>query len=218
MRKLIIMIIFLIIIFVVNLIFYFLSDDYRFFLKKFKNKEEIVYLEEKQYDDVLENDILHNAEVAKVSNNNQNIFEKIEKLWKVELKNEISLWKNYLEIINLFSIYDLKKLEINTNLFDLTDEYPDNYFEYYSKDLTLYIFPTKKYSDLHDIFSVLSSELPFDIKEINNFWDNSFYINLNSDIEDKYIRLVISNKGVVFWIKVKKTEYELVKWKLDSLR
>jgi hypothetical protein len=60
-------------------------------------------------------------------------------------------------------------LEINSNLFDLTDEYPDNYFEYYSKDLTLYIFPTKTYTDLYDIFSVLSNELPFSLKEVNNF-------------------------------------------------
>jgi hypothetical protein len=72
-------------------------------------------------------------------------------------------------VLNLFSIYKLNKLEINSNLFDLTDEYPDNYFEYYSKDLTLYIFPTKKYTELKDIFTVLSSELPITINEVNNF-------------------------------------------------
>jgi len=74
-----------------------------------------------------------------------------------------------MEINKLFSLYSLNKLEINSNLFDITDEYPDNYFEYYSKDLTLYFFPTKTYDEILDIFSVLDDELPFTLKEVNNF-------------------------------------------------
>ena len=218
MRRLIIFLIFLIIIFVVNLIFYFLSDDYRFFLKKIKDREEIIYLDEQMFDDSWEKEILQDAELAKVNNINDEIFEKKDDSWLIELKSEITLWKNYKDIINIFSIYKLDKLEMNTNLFDITDEYPDNYFEYYSKDLTLYLFPTKTYSDLYDIFSVLSGELPFTMNEVNNFWDNSFFINLNNDIEDRFIRVVISNKGVVFWLKIKKSEYNLVKEKLDSLK
>jgi hypothetical protein len=74
-----------------------------------------------------------------------------------------------LDIINIFSEYDLKKLEVNSNLFDITDEYPDSYFEYYSTDLTLYLFPTKTYQDIYDIFFVLTKELPIKIKEVNNY-------------------------------------------------
>jgi len=51
MRKTITAIIFLIIIFVVNLIFYYLSDDYKFFLRKIKNTNDVVYLEEKVIND-----------------------------------------------------------------------------------------------------------------------------------------------------------------------
>lgn len=218
MRKIIIFIIFLISIFIVNLIFYFISDDYRFFLKKIKDTDEVVYLEEKTYNDELDNEILEDAELVNTNKNNEKIFELKEDNWVIELKSEVVLWKNYKKIINLFSIYKLNKLEINTNLFDLTDEYPDNYFEYYSKDLTLYLFPTKNYSDLYDIFSVLSDELPFTINEVNNFWDNSFYINLDEGIEDRFVRIVISNNGVVFWLKIKKTEYSLVKEKLNLLK
>ena len=134
------------------------------------------------------------------------------------LKQEVTLWKGYRDIINLFSIYKLAKLEMNSNLFDLTDEYPDNYFEYYSKDLTLYLFPTKDYNDLVDIFQILDDELPFSINEVNNFWDSSFYINLDEDIQDRFVRIVISNKWIVFWLKIKKTEYSLVKEKLNSLK
>lgn len=218
MRKVIAFIIFLIIIFVVNILFYYLSLDYRSFLKNFKNKDNTINLEEKSFSDTLEiekiPDDLEKVEISKI---NDEIFSSKKANWSVELKSEITLWKNYLNIINLFTVYDLKKLEVNSSLFDITDEYPDNYFEYYSKDLTLYLFPTKTYKDVYDIFSVLSNELPFTIKEVNNFWDKSFYINLNNDIEDRFTRLVISNKWIVFWIKIKKTEYDLVKEKLNSI-
>ena len=218
MRKIIIFIIFLISTFIINLIFYFISDDYRFFLKKIKNTDNVVYLDEKKYDDIVEDKILDNAELVNTNKSNDKIFELKKNTWIVTLKEEVILWKNYRLILDLFSIYKLNKLEVNSNLFDLTDEYPDNYFEYYSKDLTLYLFPTKTYNDLFDIFNVLSNELPISINELNNFWDNSFYINLDKDIQDRFVRLVISNKGVVFWLKIKKTEYDLVKEKLNSLK
>ena len=218
MRKIIIFIIFLISIFIVNLIFYFISDDYKFFLKKIKNPNDIVYVKNKVFDDTLDNKILDNAEVVSTNKDNEKIFELKEDTWIATLKNEIVLWKNYKDILRLFSIYRLKKLEVNSNLFDITDEYPDNYFEYYSKDLTLYFFPTKNYNDLLDIFDVLSKEWPFSINEINNFWNNSFYINLDKNIEDRFVRIIISNNGIVFWMKIKKTEYSLIKEKLNSLK
>jgi len=207
-----------IIIFGVNLIFYFLSEDYRFFLKKIKENDDVVYMEEKAYNDKLKTIDIDKHQLVEVSKENEKIFNLDKDSWKIELKNEVTLWKNYQDIVDLFKIYKINKLEINANLFDLTDEYPDNYFEYYSKDLTLYLFPTKTYSEVYDIFSVLSDELPFTVNEINNFWDNSFYINLDKDIEDRFIRLVISNKWVVFWLKVKKTEYSLVKEILTKLK
>jgi len=218
MRRIIIFIIFLIAIFIVNLIFYFLSSDYRFFLKKIKNPDEIVYLEDKVYDDTLDNTVLDDVEIINTDKSNERIFELKENDWIVTLKEEVVLWKNYRDILNLFSIYKLNKLEVNSNLFDITDEYPDNYFEYYSKDLTVYLFPTKNYNDLYNIFDVLSKELPFTLNEVNNFWDRSFYINLDKDIQDRFVRVVISNNGIVFWLKIKKTEYSLVKEKLNSLK
>lgn len=221
MRKLIYIIIFLIVIFIVNLIFYSVSEDYRFFLKKMKDSEQVVYLEEKKYDDIIKVDEIDETEEEEdiekvhVSNKNEAIFVKKE---EVELRNEVSLWKSYIEVLDLFSVYKLIKLDVNSHLFDLTDEYPDNYFEYYSKDLTVYLFPTKTYSEVYDIFSVLSDELPYTINEVNNFWDNSFYINLNDDIADKFVRIIIWNKWIVFGLKIKKTEYSLVKEKLNSLK
>ena len=217
MRNTILFIIFLIITFVINIIFYFVSSDYRYFLKDLKNwnnsTQEII--EEDNTTD-LESD--NSIEVIKTSDKNEEVFDdNKEKI--VELKKEVSLWKNYKDIISLFSnLYDLKELELNTNLFDITDEYPDNFIEYYSKDMTLYLFPTKSYSQIKDIFTVLEGELPFKINETNNFWDNSFYINMNEDIDDNFIRMIVSNKWISFWLKIKKTEYNLVKEKLNTLR
>jgi hypothetical protein len=86
MRRLIVFIIFLIIIFVINLIFYFLSDDYRFFLRKVKDPEQIVYLEEKTIDDeikvennyddeIIEEEIEDDIEIIELSKLNEKIFE-----------------------------------------------------------------------------------------------------------------------------------------------
>jgi hypothetical protein len=63
----------------------------------------------------------------------------------------------------------LKKIEVNSSLFELTDEYPDYYYEYYSKDLVLYLFPTKSYGEVFDIFHYLKDDLPFSLKKVNNF-------------------------------------------------
>ncbi len=234
MRKLIIFLIFLVFIFLINYVFYIVSEDYRFFIKKIKDPEDVVYVDKEVIDDkikidnkkeeelkkekAIENKILEDAKVVETSKKNEEIFDTEDNSKEVELKKEVVLWKSYQKILEKFSTYDLQPLEINTNLFDLTDEYPDNYLEYYWENLTLYFFPTKGYRDVVDIFTILQDELPFNIKEVNNFWEASFYINLDKDIEDRFIRIVISYEWVAFWIKVKKTDYSLVKAKLILLK
>jgi len=99
----------------------------------------------------------------------------------------------------------------------LTDEYPDDYYEYYSKDLTLYFFTTKSYEEVKNIMEVISYEVPYKINEINNFLDKSFYINLDKSISDNSIRLVISYKSITFWLKIKKDVYNDVKEKLKQI-
>ena len=115
------------------------------------------------------------------------------------------------KILDIFTKYSLKPIELTNNLFDLTWEYPDSYYEYYSKDLTLYFFDTKKYNEVYDVFDILTYDSPFTVNKIDNFWNSSFYINLNEDIQDNYIRLVINYKWVVFGLKIKKSEYNIIK-------
>lgn len=220
MRNIIWFIIFLIFTFFINVIFFYVSDDYRDFLKWFKKTEKIEESLEEQNTNIENYNILDEEDdLATIAPNNKNeeIFVQNEDN-KVEIKKEVVLWKNYRDILKLFDSYDLKELEINTALFDITTEYPDNYIEYYSKELTVYFFPTRTYNEIYNIFKVLEYELPFKMNPLNNFWDNSFYINLNDDINDNIIRIIITNKWVTFWLKIKKNEYNLVKEKLNTLK
>jgi hypothetical protein len=75
----------------------------------------------------------------------------------------------------------------------------------------LYFFWNKLYSDMKDIFEVLTYELPFQVNEVNNFWNKSFYINLNSWFEDGYIRVVLEKSNRIIWFKIKKEVYEKIK-------
>lgn len=215
MRKIIIFILFIISVFVINAAFYFISDDYRFFLKKIKNGDDIVYEVNKPVND---NFSIENPDSTTVVESNTIDSLSFFPLAEKKEESKVILWKNYQNILSLFSKYDLKKIELNSNLFDLTNEYPDDYFEYYSKDLTLYFFPTKKYNEVYDIFHVLKFELPIELNKVNNFWEGSFYINLEKDIQDRFIRLVIVENGVVFGLKIKKDIYNEVKTTLDTMK
>ena len=80
-----------------------------------------------------------------------------------------------------------------------------------------YFFTTKNYKEVYDIFDVLQLELPFKINAMNNFWEKSFYINFNKDVNDA-VRMVILHKWIVFWLKVDKNEYSKIKQRLQNLR
>jgi len=204
-------------IFLLNILFYFVSSDYRFFVTHLKHSDN-----EAMVDSLIEEYSAPHSDshivkmkdselwLSEQEEESNEVKQKEEK--KVPIKRQIVLWKKYKEVLNLFtSEYVLKKIEVNSSLFELTWEYPDYYYEYYSKDLTLYLFPTRTYREVFDIFDYLSGNLPFTLNEINNFWDNSFYINLREDVEDNFVRLVISDDAVTFWLKIKKDEYNRVK-------
>lgn len=118
-------------------------------------------------------------------------------------------------IFDLFSDYDLQEKEEtqNSSLFGLTNEYPYDYKEYYSREkkMTLYVFKEKDYTDILNIFDVISYNLYFKIKKVNNFGDKSFYINLDPDLDDNYVRFIFSYKNSNFGLKIKKDWYNEVK-------
>lgn len=215
MKNIILIILFLVGIFILNITFYYTSSDYQNFIKRVKKETSV-----NTQTWTIENFSWNN-------NNKENYFS-----WTIEPKEEknisqnevqtekeeVKLWKSYQEILDLFKDYDLKKVDVSVNLFDLTNEYPDAYYEFYSPKLTVYFFTSKNYSDLYDIFKVLELELPFKLNASNSFWERSFFINFNSDVNDSFVRLVIVNNWIVFWLKVDKNEYENIKQKLQNFK
>lgn len=227
MKNIILFVLFLVSIFIINIAFYYTSSDYRDFIKKIKIESENISQEEdfiKKWENGFFSGKIENNKLEEKENNNSSssdhnasIGDKNTTLNTNNIKQEIKLWKWYQDILDMFSWYNLSNVDINANLFDLTNEYPDSYYEYYSPKLSLYFFTTKTYEQVYDIFDVLQTERPFKLNSINNFWEKSFYINFNEDLNDA-IRLVILHKWIVFWLKVDKNEYNNIKQKLQNLR
>lgn len=215
MKNIILFILFLVGIFILNIAFYYSSESYRDFLKRVKTESsKEVNIEE----EFIKNEELWSYFSWKIEEKEIKEVEKEKIEEKQEIKEEVKLGAWYQNILKLFSEYDLSMLPVSKNLFDLTNEYPEPYYEYYSSKLTLYFFTSKTYNQVYDIFSVLQGELPFKVNQANNFWEKSFYINLEEDINDG-IRVVISNNWIVFWLKIDKDEYyNSIKQKLQNLR
>ena len=152
MRRLIVFLVFLVFLFLVNVTFYFLSEDYEFFLKKIKNDDEIVYMDDMIIDDSIRNQLNDsNIAVVEYESVNEIIEDEKEATTFISQEPEKILWKNYQKLLDLFAKFSLKPIELTNNLFDLTNEYPDEYYEYYSKDLTLYFFDTKTYNEVYEM-------------------------------------------------------------------
>ncbi|MCP4523161.1 MAG: hypothetical protein GY828_02990 [Candidatus Gracilibacteria bacterium] len=222
MRKIINLLIFLVFLFLVNLSFYFISEDYQFFIKKLKNKEEITYIQNPSsnelYDSELNVDTPYTFESQDITDDQNNTDTESVEITYISEPPQVVLGKNYQTILELFQSYNLETIELKSNLFDITEEYPDDYYEYYSPELTLYFFDTKSYHEIMSIFDVLAYDLRFTTKQVDNFGDASFFINLNEDIQDNFIRTVVNYKGVVFGLKFKKSEYDTIKKQLFTLK
>ncbi len=199
--------------FFIHVVAYFSLSDYRFFWEKLKNTDEIVYVDTDTID-IDDTFSFENNELISTTNPIETIIEEtIEKVPDniIQTNTKIVLWEKYQDILRLFSDYSFDTLESNLNLFDITDEYPDYYYEYYHPDMTLYFFPTKRYNDIEDIFSVLAISSPFELNTVNNFGNQSSYINLDENVDDGQVRIIIEYDGITFWLKIKKTQYNTVK-------
>lgn len=116
------------------------------------------------------------------------------------------------------SEYDIAELLIETRLMSLTREYPDPYHEYYSPEISLYIFSTKSYEEVQKIFELVWDEEGFSLNETNSFGTWSFFINTNEDYNrNDEIRVVFEYQNKAFWLKIKKDEYNTVKTILQNL-
>lgn len=211
-----------------NIIAYSVSEDYRFFVKKIKYKQEVVYENVGKIDDS-ERIIFIEDEVQENINNSDKIiiskewFTFLDALWIKEKswendENFPDLTFTEQEILEqLKEKFVLWESVPTTSLFDITTEYPDKYHEYSNKHVSLYIFSTKSYQQVYNIFDVLTYELPYTLNEANNFGEKSFYINLEGVYADEKVRIVFQYQNKTFWLKIKKDSYNIVKQILDEL-
>lgn len=122
-----------------------------------------------------------------------------------------------LAILNAFSAeeYDVSEEKDRDDLLDIAWEYPDEYFQYSNDNSDLYILSTREYDEVLDIFTVLEYDMPFSLNVLDNFWEKSFFINL--DRPDNKVRFIFEHEKQVYGIKVKKGDYAIVKNIINNL-
>lgn len=240
MKNFLYIVFFLIASFILNIFIYYISSDYRDFLRNIKGVESEISTWTILVNTDLKVDIKNvwtseNDDREKINNKKEDFQEyimdssSIDNTWninnndssKVEyisVLEELKITKVEEDFLSKFREYSLKEVELHPRLFDLTSEYPNDYFEYYSEYLTVYFFGNKPYWEIKDIFDILTYELPFIVNEVNNFWEKSFYINLKEDFQDNVVRIVLLHKNRTIWIKVKQDFYSHIKEKLTSLQ
>ncbi len=198
MQKRLYIILFLSFIFILNLVIYYTSSDYRFFLKKLKyGSDELIYTETKPLSDeyIIRNDVpIETSEVTKP-------LDKVFNDYKLDdIDKGFSLY---------FSWNIVEKPELENLLLSITEEYPDKYTLYKWEKLDLYFFWNKSLDSMYDFFDVLSYDNPFTMKKFKIYGNKSFFLNL--DKSDSYVRIIMEHKNHCYWLKIKKSQYNFVK-------
>ncbi len=239
MKKIVYLILIFSMFFFLNIGFYFYSDSYVSFLKEIKywewdewkldivnddylletfvpeentcNCEDICeekrLIEEKRQNDIYE------MEQANIKENSiiPIVEDKSMKYRELEEQN----YENINQILEKFSSYNLSRVDYNQyyNIFDITNEYSDYYITYKKEDFELYIFLWWDFHDIYNTFElVLNDNLwqkDFKLKRLDNFWNRSFFINLNT--WDDFVRIVIDDWNILYWLKIKKSYYPNIK-------
>lgn len=231
-RKILYILSLFLVLFVWNIGLYQYNEDYRFLLKKFKYKEDAQVIEDAQINDdytLWEIDVGNTVTTWATSQTPTQLDDVAKEDYKSftgadlikknpQNEEQLELSTEGKKILELIWEGKVEKVENHASLFDMTTEYPDNYLEYSSEDLTIYFFPTKTYEQVIDIFYAISQGLPFSLNKNDTFGEKSFYINISKDFEDEYVRLVVLYKKEVFWLKIKKDYYNDVKKSLKLLK
>lgn len=209
-----------------NIVAYVMSEDYRFFLKKLKYKNEVVY-ENQEIDDSEKLILIDNPDSTDSEKTQIIVAEEwvtfLDALsWNME-KNQDETLPNItleeLEVLNaLGEVFVLREDIESETLFWITDEYPDEFRQYSNTHMSLYMFSSKRYTSVKNIFDVLSYELPIELNEVNNIADSSFFINLDDSSDDWLVRIVFEYQNYAFWLKIKKDNYNRTKQALEQLK
>ncbi|MDD5213049.1 MAG: hypothetical protein PHG82_01355 [Candidatus Gracilibacteria bacterium] len=198
MQKRLYIIIFLSILFILNLLVYYTSSDYRFFLKKLKyGSDELIYTDSRPLSD--EYVIRNNVPIETMSSSGSSKDTSVD--YKLDDTDK--------EFISYFSGSVVEKAVVENSLFAITEEYPDKYTFYKGENIDMYFFGIKSFDSMYDFFDVLSYDNPISLKKFKLNEKKSFFINL--DKSDSNVRFVLEYKNHCYGFKIKKSQYNLVK-------
>lgn len=241
MKKVVYTILVICVVFLCNIGLYFYSDTYSFFLKQMKYWEDIPqdYTSLITDDYLLKNfswsqnlscdcetpieqecpiqPSLVELNTPTLSGQNNPTDLEVQKR-ELEKKQQEEKRQQHLSRINSvlprFSQYKLseKAYDEYYKIFDISDEYPNQYYTYTWENLEMYFFPESSFEDFYNIFTLLSNDImvrKFELNKVENFWKKTFFINLNP--KDDMVRLVMQGENILFWLKVKKSYYNDIK-------
>ena len=228
MRGLIWLLVVLMLLIIGNIIAYSASEEYRFFLKKLKYPEELVYEDTGLIDDSerllgWDSSSWWSQRAVDVEPSSTEWMTFLDALSGKQIirKDEKALPDTTASeeyFLSLFSTFNPGKLETYSNVFGVTTEYPDPFHEWYSAGVSIYAFSTKSYDEVRNIFQAISFDASFELNEVDNFWERSLYINLDEAISDNHVRIVLEYENRAFWLKIRKDRYNEVKEILNALR
>ena len=208
-----------------NIILYKTSEEYRFFVTKIRHQERVIESQNILLSDSVltqrERQALGRDSDIDMSSVDDFSMSTLEFLESISTRNSIDSERLELlpsqltlRILDYFAEYNLSSVNPEEYLFSVTPEYPDPFLQWQSSDISFYSFPTKSFRDVYDIFDVLAFELPMYTNQVNNFWDKSFFINMESGWHDWYVRIVFEYQSEVFWLKIKNLHYNAIRDKL----
>lgn len=224
MRELVIIFASLVLIFLLNIMLFIVSPYYKekiltlkywFLPEKTQNINEVSEPEVVKKDENTENNKpietkkpIKSEEIG-VINETINI-ENQEDAWE---KPNLDLPKIYLpnsvesDFLNKFDTFFLSKQEKYTPLLWLFRDYPVKYWLFSSSSLEIYTFWENQYDYVLNYLKEKQNQAFWEVNEVNNFWDKSFYFN---KIEWK-VSLFLEKDSHTYGIFVDAKDYEIIK-------
>lgn len=221
MKKIVYLIVIISLTFLFNIVLYYFSDNYSFFLKNIKYGDDIISNDSKNITDdyLLETKnlcecdcIKENLEIPK-ENQTPIIQELIEVPEIIETKDSsLDIQKVLSKFLEFYTLEE-KIYDEYYQIFDITDEYPRKYVSYFWENLEIYFFTWSEFEQIYNMFNFLTTEISiknkFSLNKTDTFWKKSFFINLENP--DDFVRIVVDDWNILFWLKVKKSYYNDVK-------
>lgn len=132
---------------------------------------------------------------------------------KTEILSEVEK-----KVLDKFSSYNAIHNEIFIPLFGALRDFPTKYETYGDNNskITIYFFGKQDYTSIKAYFESKKDILNMDVNEVNNFGDNSFYLNSPENNTGR-TRIILKKWDYIYWIDMDKNEYNNIKTILLSL-